>query len=677
MGCITVTLSRQEAKARLQQLTPGTEEYAKLESALLRTDQIVEVSLPKANYKIGTCPESRLLGGFGSSEHFAIGENVHLKGLPEGDKTLLVKGTTRVQFAHIVTLAGDFYGVAGEAISLPGGTEQEKTERFIKAFNTLAQADPNELRKIVLEIDQERVLVTNASLPHHCYSHQMIEKNRAIKKIKNDIDELLIDNSDHFSNNAQEAYQIGHTLALKEAAEAGRKGDLEGLKRAYAIDAFACHFLTDLFASGHIRNQRGELEIFLVSKLGFEKNFAKKLAGILTGAQHEQDGRQGLNVCNKKGEQWRAYGDGYFFAPKNAENREKAIAATQASADEIYQVYQHPESNLNSTVLELIPCVTPFNPLPLYSITAEKGLVLHQGSNEIQITSRREYLLKGLAQAVKYLPEEYISGFLSPEFPEFEGISALSEIVGKVVSPQIGRLTGTVWHTIGITSYHQIRQENSKLNGKVDELADTVKSACKNTEKILQEVKESKTILEDLSWAKAVQEVEEAIADVQDIAHQCTLYKGCVLPEQVKSAREKLWFAQLRLSRVFCKGTTENGNLLLAYEKMIQKKEEIHAQDVKIIVTSWFRKILDYQVQAFVMYGTLLILENGSKETQELLKAQSIQFECGLEEQIKINKDYIDQNLVCEQSSYIELQLQKKKKLRQLQSQLKAIELSK
>ena len=222
---------------------------------------------------------------------------------------------------------------------MPGGTPEAKAKRFKDAFATLAEGDNDQLRRVILEIDEECEVVSRSSLPNHCYSHQMIEKNIAIKQIKPDIDDLLVDNSDHFSENAKDAYCIGHTLAINLAIEAGKEKNREKLKLAYAYDAFACHFLTDLFAAGHIRNQRGGLETFLIKVLEFKPEQAKPLAGLLTGAQHEKDGHAGLNVQNGNGEHWRAYGDGNFFSPKNKENKERVIAATQASADEVYYAY--------------------------------------------------------------------------------------------------------------------------------------------------------------------------------------------------------------------------------------------------------------------------------------------------------------------------------------------------
>ena len=121
-------LNRHEAESRLKQLTPGTEEHRKLQDALVRTASIREVCLPTVTYKVNSAAENCALpGGFGSSEHYEIGAEVNLKGLPAKKNTpLLVTGVTPISFQHIVALAGDFYGVAGQLFPYLGGLLQIK-----------------------------------------------------------------------------------------------------------------------------------------------------------------------------------------------------------------------------------------------------------------------------------------------------------------------------------------------------------------------------------------------------------------------------------------------------------------------------------------------------------------------------------------------------------------------
>ena len=69
---------------------------------------------------------------------------------------------------------------------------------------------------------------------------------------------LAENNHDHFLPYAKDVYIVGHELALEKAREASKVGNQEEkirtlLEEAYSIDAFACHFLTDSFSSGHLR----------------------------------------------------------------------------------------------------------------------------------------------------------------------------------------------------------------------------------------------------------------------------------------------------------------------------------------------------------------------------------------------------------------------------------------
>ena len=70
--------------------------------------------------------------------------------------------------------------------------------------------------------------------------------------------ELTENNYDHFLPYAKDAYLTGHQLAIQKAREASEYPlDPELRKKvlheAFSMEAFACHFLTDSFASGHIR----------------------------------------------------------------------------------------------------------------------------------------------------------------------------------------------------------------------------------------------------------------------------------------------------------------------------------------------------------------------------------------------------------------------------------------
>ena len=647
-------INRQEAKSKLQRLLPGTEEHSKLQNALTRTTGIVEICLPKDSYKVDTASKNcALLGGFGASEHYEIGAEVNLKGLPAQKNTpLLVRGVTPIHFQQIVALAGDFYGIPGQAISLPGGTNAEKTQRFINAFNTLANADNQQISQIIMAIDGEYAKVKHSALPHHCYSQQMMEKHNEIKKVKADIQALLIDNSDHFSTNAKDAYSIGHAHAISVAREAGKQKDLEGLKRAYALDAFACHFLTDLFSAGHTRNERGELESFLINQLEFTPDQAKPLAGALTAAQHEKDGNDGLNVINKRKESWRAYGDGNFFLPKNEENKQKVIAAVQQSVNEIYDAWEKPDVRMPSIVDELIPEETPFNPLPIYSVrdnsTGGKSLYLFQGIEIKEIKTKWNYINEGLAHAANYLPEEYIFGFLKGKLPSLEiPPSIVKTFVVRVLIPGYTRLTGTVWNAVGIASYQQVKQGNLQLNAKIDEMAGVIQKTYDNTVLILREIQKVHAHLDEISWNFIIGEINKPIKIIQGVAHEHQFHTDTLEYSQRENSIQRLWDALNELSSVLSGPT-----VLAAYELKLLKDNTnpTSPTEVKIKVTKWLREMQEYQVVAYGLHETLRLIQyNINKPIRDSIKKQVLELEKSVIQQLELIENNINEELIKKQ----------------------------
>ena len=160
---------------------------------------------------------------------------------------------------------------------------------------------------------------------------------------------------DHFGDDAWTVYKAGHTRAL-EIAKAG-KGNVVKLKQAYMYDAFALHYLTDQFASGHIRTPRPEfnrptpLRKSSIPRTGFANQHYQVTAlnvgnaitsyipfipesfkmdcgawDRMTNFMHDTDGSVGLRISNQKGESWITYGDKQYFAEPNRINRLKRFA---------------------------------------------------------------------------------------------------------------------------------------------------------------------------------------------------------------------------------------------------------------------------------------------------------------------------------------------------------------
>jgi hypothetical protein len=698
------TLNRRDAEARLALLKPGTVEQLRLQDVLVRNAiGIQTIDTPSGSYKVYTGRgEEQLLGGFGTSEHVKIGDGVRLGGLGS-DGVLIRKGLAELTFGHIIAMAGDYYGVPNGAISLLGGDAAAKKERFWAAFNTLTGAPDMEVYQVLLEVRSECAEIAQSSLPHHCYSHGLMERNDRMKRIKDNIDALLIDNSDHFFNNAKDAYTVGHGIALEVAAQAGAVNDIEGLRRAYAIDAFACHFLTDLFSAGHVRNQRGELELYLKDTLHFSPALSKKFAGLLAGAQHETDGK-GLDVRNGLGETWGCYGDGHFFTSKNTDNGTKAVQAAQQSADEVYEAYRRETPTIENKVSLLMPVAIDANPEPVYRL--EGGQLYIQGHQEA-IISQDIFITQGLNLALSKLPDDYVDGFIMGQFnaliskgvghleafskhidsyvPGFyrhcftvprDGLALLGSLAQKVVVPQVDKFTDLIWRLVGLPSHLAFQQQGHQIDQKLDEIGaalgpiytlnqqvlTTVNGLTKKVDQLQQTVER---IAITQKWNDHYLEIRESVASILDMCHQLEQVSDL---DYIRNHASVMQNAYVRISRVLSSATTsQDVNILeVLTEYQRQRAGVMDTEDsIKLAVTLWYRHIVDLQVRAFSLYFTS-IADNPTKDS----RAISMAFIKSISDQERVCTPYIDVDLASQSMDYILLQQEKHQMQLTLQSYL-------
>lgn len=200
---------------------------------------------------------------FAGSERAQIGNMVDSE-RDEMRKLVLPNGV-KIKFEQIIALAGDHYGVPEHPVVDPSsqqgmhGRDSGSQQRFLNAYNTLARGPKEELQKelekLLAALDKE--IETGESVSNKEWDEITggkwflgfpIKKGRMLQ--------LALNNHDHFLPYAKDAYLTGHLLALDKAREAREyPGDKRKmlLHEAYSLDAFACHFLTDSFASGHIR----------------------------------------------------------------------------------------------------------------------------------------------------------------------------------------------------------------------------------------------------------------------------------------------------------------------------------------------------------------------------------------------------------------------------------------
>ena len=320
---------------------------------------------------------------FEGGEHVLIGDNIILKFVDQNnkkafEKKLLLPNLLELTYGQIIALGGDFYGIPDYPIS-DGKTAEERKMRFLKSFQSLAESKEakKEAEKILEILDIELNKISEAIR----YGKNVSE---VYEKIGNDLNKkwnvatgggsfasdlippgrylnLASKNWDHFGKHAELAYIAGHNLALEKAAEAGKEVDEKEKDRklciAYAMNAFADHFLSDLFSAGHVRDPRK----YLYENCAFEIS-----ANLCAKAMHDEDSKFGLNAINSNSDSWKMYGDKKLFDKENEENLKKVMEAVQKSADEIYQAFCGQKTNFDSKTYQSLELIPDLNKLDNY-----------------------------------------------------------------------------------------------------------------------------------------------------------------------------------------------------------------------------------------------------------------------------------------------------------------------
>ncbi|OJD33041.1 phosphatidylcholine-hydrolyzing phospholipase c [Diplodia corticola] len=272
------------------------------------------------------------------AEHSWLGDAICLS-LEDGrrivakTRPIALPNGLNLTYGEINGLAGDFYGTTKPISDGIGADEQMR--RFVDAYRKLSTdttRQPGEAERI-LSVLQKEVDAVNKALANHedpsvAYSKlpdetctfQKITSSRPSDDQPSYIGLALI-NWDHFGEDARTTYNAGHAKALEEAA----KGNLMD---AYALNAFADHFLEDSFSAGHLRTPRRMLHGY------------KGVKDFLAKYMHDEDCAIGLSVTNPAGESWQAFGDKRLLAKENKDNKERCLVAIQASADEVFQAYK-------------------------------------------------------------------------------------------------------------------------------------------------------------------------------------------------------------------------------------------------------------------------------------------------------------------------------------------------
>ncbi|WP_273826272.1 phospholipase [Pseudomonas asplenii] len=302
-------------------------------------------------------PASQLKGSpqvrFEGGEHTAIGDATLLRfaenapAIPAWQVELHLNNGLALTYGQIIALGGDFYGIPDRPIA-DGNTAQDRQTRFRAAFDSLAvlpasrEEAQNILQVMKTEINAANQAIRDGRQPHEAYDElgdtlsgewnritgggsiasPLFPLGRYLK--------LAASNWDHFGPWALLAYQAGHAVALQQALVARQSGKDQDLELAYAMNAFADHFLTDLFSAGHLRVPRKQLA---------ESVTPSDVGSLISRFMHDEDSQYGLKVRNARGEQWNCYGDKRYFDSIDDSNRRQVRQAVQQSADEVFAAY--------------------------------------------------------------------------------------------------------------------------------------------------------------------------------------------------------------------------------------------------------------------------------------------------------------------------------------------------
>eukprot|EP01013_Petalomonas_cantuscygni_P016026 TRINITY_DN32968_c0_g1_i1.p1 TRINITY_DN32968_c0_g1~~TRINITY_DN32968_c0_g1_i1.p1 ORF type:complete len:687 (-),score=153.03 TRINITY_DN32968_c0_g1_i1:130-2190(-) len=198
---------------------------------------------------------------------------------------------------------------------------------------------------------------------------------------------------------AIDAYAAGHRLAAAIARAAGAatpddasgplplRGNRRLLRLAVAVESFAQHFLTDIFASGHMSTPRRELDA--LNEIVNEVSVGDALAKVA----HDEANAVGLTVRAAAAQgatdpSWRAYGDKHFLTRGNKENRRRAVEAADVSLEEIVQQYLAAQAMLPTATDASVPYAAvgkvpvpvagSVNHFPLFRVDPQNGGILRR-----------------------------------------------------------------------------------------------------------------------------------------------------------------------------------------------------------------------------------------------------------------------------------------------------------
>ncbi|MGB7520366.1 MAG: DUF4157 domain-containing protein, partial [Spirulinaceae cyanobacterium] len=209
---------------------------------------------------------------FESNEHKEMGDQgtADNKGNPKKIKLGKEPNQLEVTFGDITAMAGDFFGSVDEIKQLaekPGdGKNQANTMdeiKYVLSVKIHKTKKDEDYGKDVVKAATGRYYklagsnVTHFTNPDAGDGTLSFEQKANKRKRDEDGKPILDQNGKTITINNAGSYRENHLSAIAEAVKAGQEGS--SLDNAMLYEAFASHFLTDAYASGHIRTPRASI----------------------------------------------------------------------------------------------------------------------------------------------------------------------------------------------------------------------------------------------------------------------------------------------------------------------------------------------------------------------------------------------------------------------------------
>jgi hypothetical protein len=292
---------------------------------------------------------------FESNEHKQMGDE------GSGGATIKLSDDLTVTFGDITALAGDFFGsvsqirrlaaVKGDGKSMAGTSDEIKYALYVKVRRT--QKDSDYGAEVVNAVTRRYYTLAGTNRTHFTNpegldsptheqlanrrDHSLVDANvRAAYELPSD---YHIKGKGRAVTNAG-SYRENHIMAIEEAARAGKEG--RPMDDAMLAEAFASHFLTDAYASGHMRTPRSaisdwwnprvpmfwhNLKLWMAENIAKHMNDNSTLASALTVQQLWEKSNETLNsVVSSKGIPDLTFGDAISGAVHDLDNEEGVVA---------------------------------------------------------------------------------------------------------------------------------------------------------------------------------------------------------------------------------------------------------------------------------------------------------------------------------------------------------------